>query len=245
MILIPAIDIKNGCCVRLFQGDMAAETVFSRDPVSQARRWEDEGAKKIHLVDLDGAVGQKPKNLVLIEEIIASVSVPVQVGGGIRSMETMEHYLSSGASHVILGTIALENPSLVREACSIWPERIMVGIDARAGKVAVQGWTETTETGTLELASRFEDAGVAAIVFTDISRDGTHGGINLEATKELAEAVSIPVFASGGVSNLADLKALLPLEKFGVTAVISGRALYEGTLSIREANLLFEKKKDL
>ncbi|MDL2286178.1 1-(5-phosphoribosyl)-5-[(5-phosphoribosylamino)methylideneamino]imidazole-4-carboxamide isomerase [Desulfococcaceae bacterium OttesenSCG-928-F15] len=241
MILIPAIDIKNGCCVRLFQGDMDAETVFSKDPVSQAGKWEREGAKRIHLVDLDGAVGQKPKNLELIEKIIASVSVPVQIGGGIRSMETMEHYLSAGASQVILGTLALENPDLVRKACKIWPGRIIVGIDARDGKVAIQGWTETTETRALDLASTFEDAGVSAIIFTDISRDGTHTGINLEATRELAEAVSIPVFASGGVSTLKDLEKLLPLEKSGVAGVISGRALYEGTLSIREANALFEK----
>lgn len=239
MILIPAVDIKNGRCVRLFQGQMDAETVFSQDPVAQARQWEAEGALRIHLVDLDGAVEQKPRNLALIESIVAAVSVPVQVGGGIRSMETISHYLSIGVDRVILGTAALRDPDLVRSACAAWPGRIVVGIDAREGRVAVDGWTETTETTTVELARRFEGAGVAAIIFTDIARDGTHGGVNTEATRALAEAVSIPVIASGGVSTLKDLEVLLPLEACGVEAVISGRALYEGTLTIAEANTLF------
>ncbi|TWI67232.1 1-(5-phosphoribosyl)-5-[(5-phosphoribosylamino)methylideneamino] imidazole-4-carboxamide isomerase [Desulfobotulus alkaliphilus] len=239
MILIPAVDIKNGRCVRLFQGRMDAETVFSHDPVAQARQWEAEGALRIHLVDLDGAVEQKPRNLELIEKIASAVGVPVQVGGGIRSMETISHYLSIGVDRVILGTAALRNPELVRAACADWPGRIVVGIDARAGMVAVDGWVETSETTAIELARRFEGAGVAAIIFTDIGRDGTHGGVNLEETKALAEAVSIPVIASGGVSTLKDLEALLPLEASGVEAVISGRALYEGTLTIAEANTLF------
>lgn len=242
MILIPAVDIKNGRCVRLFQGQMDAETVFSHDPVGQARQWEVEGALRIHLVDLDGAVEQKPRNLGLIEKIVAAVSVPVQVGGGIRSMETIAHYLGIGVDRVILGTAALRDPDLVRSACASWPGRIVVGIDARDGKVAVDGWTETTETTAVDLARRFEGAGVAAIIFTDISRDGTHGGVNLEATRALAEAVSIPVIASGGVSTLEDLAALAPLAPLGVVGVISGRALYEGTLTIADANALFAEK---
>ncbi|MCW7754721.1 1-(5-phosphoribosyl)-5-[(5-phosphoribosylamino)methylideneamino]imidazole-4-carboxamide isomerase [Desulfobotulus sp. H1] len=242
MILIPAVDIKNGRCVRLFQGRMDAETVFSHDPVSQAAQWEAEGARLIHLVDLDGAVEQKPRNLSLIEEILAAVTVPVQVGGGIRSMETISHYLSIGVERIILGTAALRDPELVCSACERWPGRIVVGIDARGGRVAVDGWTETTETASVELAKRFEGVGVAAIIFTDIGRDGTHGGVNIEETRALAEAVSIPVIASGGVSTIRDLEALLPLEASGVTGVISGRALYEGTLSILQANQLFSSR---
>ena len=239
MILIPAVDIKNGQCVRLFQGRMDEETVFSDDPVSQARQWEAEGAARVHLVDLDGAVESRPRNLALIENIVKAVTVPVQVGGGIRDMETIRHYLGIGVHQVILGTVAIENPGLVREAAAEFPGRIVVGIDANDGMVAVDGWTKTTETRAVDLARDFEGAGVSAIIFTDIARDGTHGGVNLEQTRELAESVSIPVIASGGVSTLAHLEELKGIESSGVIGVISGRALYEGTLNIGEANRLF------
>lgn len=238
MILIPAIDLKNGQCVRLFQGDMNAETVFSDDPVSQAQKWEAEGAKRIHIVDLDGAVEQCPRNLALIEKMVAAVTVPVQVGGGIRSMETIRHYLGVGVGQVILGTVAIRDPELVRIACAEFPGQIVVGIDARDGMVAVDGWTETTQVRVEALARQFEGDGVAAIVFTDISRDGTHSGVNIEATRSLAESVSIPIVASGGVSTLDDLAKLAAVADSGIVAVISGRALYEGTLTIPDANRL-------
>lgn len=235
MIVIPAIDIKGGRCVRLQQGRMDRETVFGEDPAAMAKRWAEEGASMIHVVDLDGAVGKKPKNLPSIEGILAAVTVPIQVGGGIRDMDTIGMYAEIGVHRIIIGTEAIRNPALVREACRRYPGRIVVGIDARNGRVAIEGWTETTQTPAVDLARRFEDSGAAAINFTDIHRDGMQTGPNLEATRELAEAVAIPVVASGGVSTLQDIRNLLPLERFGVVGVITGKALYAGTLDLKEA----------
>ncbi len=235
MIVIPAIDLKNGKCVRLLQGRMDAETIFSDDPAAMAQKWADEGAQLIHLVDLDGAIDKQPRNLSAIKAIMAAVRIPVQVGGGIRNMDTIKMYLDSGVARVIIGTEAIRNPELVHGACKKYPQKIIVGIDARNGRVAIEGWTETTTTTAVELAKQFEDAGVAAINFTDIHRDGMHSGPNLEATKQLAQSVSIPVIASGGVSTIQDIRNLLPLAAFGVTGVITGRALYEGTLRLGEA----------
>ncbi|MGD9875150.1 1-(5-phosphoribosyl)-5-[(5-phosphoribosylamino)methylideneamino]imidazole-4-carboxamide isomerase [Desulfococcus sp.] len=235
MIIIPAIDIKNGKCVRLRQGRMDSETVFGEDPAAMALRWEADGAEMIHVVDLDGAVEKKPRNLVSIKRILDAVKIPIQVGGGIRDIETIEMYLSVGIRRIIIGTEAIRNPALVEEACRNHPGRIVVGIDAREGLVAIEGWTETTRTRAVELARRFEQSGVAAINFTDIHRDGMQTGPNLEATRELAESVSIPVVASGGVSTLRDIRNLMPLEPFGVIGVITGKALYAGTLNLKEA----------
>jgi len=235
MIIIPAVDIKNGKCVRLFQGRMDAETVFSHDPAAMAKRWEDEGAEIIHVVDLDGAIEKSPQNLNSICEILKKVAVPVQVGGGIRNMKTIEMFLELGVKRVIIGTEAIKNPVLVKEACKAFPDRIIVGIDARNGWVAIEGWTKTTRITAVDLAKGFEDCGVAAINFTDIHRDGMQTGPNIEETRRLAEAVSIPVVASGGVSTIEDIQNLLPLQEVGVIGVISGRALYDGTLNLKEA----------
>lgn len=235
MIIIPAVDIKDGKCVRLLQGRMDAETVFSDDPAAMAERWAKEGAGMIHLVDLNGAIEKTPKNQSQIKKIVETVDVPVQVGGGIRDIKTIEMYLDLGVDRVIIGTEAVRNPDLVREACRMFPERIVVGIDARNGLVAVEGWTETTNTQAIDFARKFEDSGVVAINFTDIHRDGMQTGPNIEETKHLAESVSIPVVASGGVSTIDDIKNLIPLESSGVTGVITGRALYEGTLNLKEA----------
>jgi len=235
MIIIPAIDIKGGRCVRLLQGRMDKETVYSDDPSAMARRWEKDGAGRLHVVDLDGAVEKSPKNLPQIRSIIDSVEIPVQVGGGIRDMETLRMYLESGVDRVVIGTEAIRNPDLVRQACQAYPDRIVVGIDARNGRVAIEGWTETTDASAVELARRFEDSGVAAINFTDIERDGMRTGPNIAETRRLAESMSIPVVASGGVSSLDDIKALLPLAPFGVVGVIIGKALYDGNVDLPEA----------
>jgi len=235
MIVIPAIDIKNGKCVRLQQGRMDRETVFGEDPAAMARRWEVDGAEMIHVVDLDGAIEKKPRNLVSIKRILDAVKIPIQVGGGIRDIATIEMYLSVGIRRIIIGTEAIRNPALVQAACRKYPGRIVVGIDARKGLVAIEGWIETTQTRAVDLARRFEQSGVVAINFTDIHRDGMQTGPNLEATRELAESVSIPVVASGGVSTLKDIRNLIPLEPFGVIGVITGKALYAGTLNLKEA----------
>jgi phosphoribosylformimino-5-aminoimidazole carboxamide ribotide isomerase len=235
MIVIPAIDIKNGKCVRLQQGRMDRETVFGEDPSAMARRWEGDGAEMIHVVDLDGAVEKKPKNLASIKKILDTVKVPLQVGGGIRDIDTIGMYVDVGVQRIIIGTEAIRNPSLVQEACKRYPGRIVVGIDARNGLVAIEGWTETTRTQAVDLARMFEDSGVAAINFTDIHRDGMQTGPNLEATQKLAESISIPVVASGGVSTLMDIQNLIPLEPSGVIGVITGKALYAGTLDLKEA----------
>lgn len=240
MIVIPAVDIKNGRCVRLFQGQMDAETVFSDDPLAMAKRWEEEGARCLHIVDLDGAVDRTPRNLDLIAKIVKSVSMPVYVGGGIRDMETLDMYLGIGVSKVILGTAAIKNPELVKQACEKYPGRIILGIDARNGMVAIDGWLETTDVSAVDLAKQFEGLGVAAINFTDIHRDGTQKGPNIEETRKLAESVDIPVVASGGVSSITDIRNLKPLESVGVTGVITGRALYDGTLNLAEAMAVAE-----
>ena len=235
MIVIPAIDIKNGRCVRLEQGRMDRETIFGEDPSAMARQWQSQGASLIHLVDLDGAVSKTPRNQSVVASIVAEVSVPLQLGGGIRDMETIEMYFELGVQRIVIGTEAIRNPELVRDAGRRFPGRMVVGIDARKGLVAIEGWTETTETTAIDLARRFEDCGVAAINFTDIHRDGMQTGPNIEATGKLAEAVSIPVVASGGVSNLDDIRNLRPLEAIGVEGVITGRALYSGALDLKAA----------
>jgi phosphoribosylformimino-5-aminoimidazole carboxamide ribotide isomerase len=235
MIIIPAVDIKDGRCVRLLQGMMDRETVFSNDPTAMAKRWEALGAELIHLVDLNGAVDKKPRNLATIESISAGVKVPLQLGGGIRDMATIEKYVGIGVSRIVLGTEAIRNPDFVIQAARTFPERIVVGIDARNGYVAIEGWTETTGTTAIDLARRFEDVGIAAINFTDIHRDGMQSGPNLEATRQLAEAVSIPIVASGGVSTIDDIRNLLPLEAVGVQGVITGKALYSGSLDLKDA----------
>jgi phosphoribosylformimino-5-aminoimidazole carboxamide ribotide isomerase len=235
MIIIPAVDIKAGRCVRLLQGREDSETVFSDDPSAMALRWEAEGAERLHIVDLDGAFAKGPQNMGAIRQIIEKIQVPLQLGGGIRNMETIALYLDLGISRVIIGTEAIKNPQLVKEACHAFPARIMVGIDARNGMVAIEGWTQTTEKLAIEVAKQLEGYGVAGIVFTDIHKDGMQTGPNIEETKRLAEAVSVPVIASGGVSNVRDIEALAKLEPLGVEGVITGRALYENTLTMAEA----------
>ncbi len=247
MLIIPAVDIKNGKCVRLFQGRFDSETVFSDDPAAMAKRWENEGAEVIHVIDLDGAVEKSPKNLNSIERIIESVEAYIQVGGGIRTAKTAKMYLDLGVKRVIIGTEAIKNPDFVKDSCKAFPDQIVVGIDARDGLVAIEGWTETTRIKAVDLARRFEDCGVAAINFTDIHRDGMETGPNIEATRRIAEAVSIPVVASGGVSTIEDIKKLMPLEAVGVVGVITGRALYSGSLSLKEAikvSTLTERKQN-
>jgi phosphoribosylformimino-5-aminoimidazole carboxamide ribotide isomerase len=235
MIIIPAIDIKNGKCVRLAQGRMDRETIFSDDPTAMAKRWVDEGAKLIHVVDLDGAIKKQPQNLASVKSILDTVPVDIQMGGGIRNRTTVEELVTLGVKRVIIGTEAIRNPQLVKDLCQTFPDRIIVGIDARDGLVAIEGWTETTRVTAVDLAKRFEDCGVAAINFTDIHRDGMQTGANIEETRRLADAVSIPVVASGGVSTIDDIKKLLPLEASGVVGVITGKALYTGSLRLKEA----------
>jgi phosphoribosylformimino-5-aminoimidazole carboxamide ribotide isomerase len=235
MILFPAIDLKDGVVVRLEQGDMARVTVFNRDPAAQAHEFEAEGFRHLHVVDLDGAFAGKPRNAGAIERILETVGLCVQLGGGIRDMATIEGWLEKGVDRVIIGTAAVRDPALVKEAAQKFPKRVAVGLDARDGKVATQGWAETSELTALELARRFEDAGVAAIIYTDISRDGLLKGLNLEATIALAEAVSIPVVASGGLASIADVKALLEPRAKKLQGAIAGRALYDGRLDAGEA----------
>jgi phosphoribosylformimino-5-aminoimidazole carboxamide ribotide isomerase len=235
MLIIPAVDIKNGKCVRLLQGRMDAETIFGDDPAAMAERWAGAGAELIHVVDLDGAIDQKPRNAEIIRTIVRRVGAPIQVGGGIRSLETIGWYLDLGVDRVVIGTEAIRNPDMVKDACRRFPNRVVVGIDARNGRVAIEGWTEDTGVSAIQLAKTFEDSGVAAINFTDIHRDGMQTGPNIEETRKLAESVSIPIVASGGVHTLDDIRNLLPLETASVTGVITGRALYSGTLDLREA----------
>jgi phosphoribosylformimino-5-aminoimidazole carboxamide ribotide isomerase len=235
MMIIPAIDIKNGKCVRLLQGRMDAETVFSNDPSAMARQWENQGAEMLHVVDLNGAIDKSPQNLMSIQQIVQAIHIPVQLGGGIRDLQTVQLYFDIGIAKVVIGTEAIRNPSLVRQACKDHPGRIVVGIDARKGRVAIEGWTETTDILAMDLARQFEDCGVAAINFTDIHRDGMQTGPNIAETRQLAEAVRIPIVASGGVSTLEDIRNLLPLSKSGVIGVITGKALYSGTLNLKDA----------
>ncbi len=235
MILFPAIDLKDGQCVRLKLGEMDQATVFNDDPAAQARLFQAQGFKYLHIVDLNGAFEGKPVNAAAVDAILKAITIPAQLGGGIRNLETIEMWLGKGVRRVILGTIAVRNPDLVRDACKKFPDRIAVGIDAKGGKVAVEGWAETSELTAIDLARRFEDVGVAAIIYTDIERDGVLKGLNLPATAELARAVSIPVIASGGLASIDDIKALTKREYAMLEGAISGRALYDGRIDPKEA----------
>lgn len=235
MILFPAIDLKDGQCVRLIQGEMDAATVFNDDPAAQARQFQDQGFEYLHMVDLNGAFEGKPVNGAAVESILQSITIPAQLGGGIRDMATISAWLEKGITRVILGTVAVKNPDLVREACKEFPGKIAVGIDARGGMVAIEGWAETSTTSAMELAKMFEFAGVTAIIYTDIERDGVLQGLNLEATEELARTVSIPVIASGGLASVDDVRKLMREEYSILEGAISGRALYDGRLDAKEA----------
>ncbi len=241
MILFPAIDLKDGQCVRLVQGDMDRATVFSDTPAEQAKVFESQGFEWLHLVDLNGAFEGKPVNGAAVEDILKTVSLPAQLGGGIRSLAQIEAWLDKGIARVILGTAALRNPDLVKEACKKWPGKIAVGIDAKDGFVAVEGWAEVSDIQALDLARQFEDAGVAAIIYTDIARDGAMQGMNVEGTAHLANSVGIPVIASGGVTNLDDLTALKKVNAPGIIGVISGRAIYDGRLDPAQALALLKE----
>ncbi len=235
MILFPAIDLKDGECVRLKLGDMERVTVFNDNPAAQAKAFEDQGFEYLHIVDLNGAFEGKPVNGAAVEAILAAITIPAQLGGGIRDLETIAMWLDKGISRVILGTVAVRNPELVIEACKRFPGKIAVGIDARDGKVAIEGWDELSEMTAIDLARKFEDAGVSAIIYTDIARDGILKGLNFEGTRALADAVSIPVIASGGLASLDDIRELIKPENTKLEGAISGRALYDGRLDPDEA----------
>lgn len=242
MILYPAIDLKDGQCVRLIKGELDQATVFSDDPAAQARIFQDQGFEYLHIVDLNGAFEGKPVNGEAVDKILQSVSIPVQLGGGIRDMATIEAWLQKGVSRVILGTVAVTEPDLVREACDKFPDKIAVGIDARNGMVAIEGWAEQSATAAMDLAMLFEFAGVAAIVYTDIDRDGVLQGLNLEATAQLAQTVSIPVIASGGLACIEDVRNLMKPENSMLAGAIAGRALYDGRLNPTEALALLRSQ---
>lgn len=237
MLIIPAIDLKDGQCVRLKQGLMDQATVFSDHPAHMARHWIDQGARRLHLVDLNGAFAGKPKNAPAIKAILDEVGdeVPVQLGGGIRDLDTIERCLDDGISYVIIGTAAVKNPGFLRDACSAFPGQIIVGLDAKEGKVATDGWSKMTGHDVVDLARKYEDYGVEAVVYTDIGRDGMLSGINIEATVRLAQALTIPVIASGGLSSVDDVKALCAVESEGIIGSIAGRAIYDGSLDFRAA----------
>lgn len=235
MILFPAIDLKDGVCVRLEQGDMGRATVFNRDAAAQALGFEAEGFEYLHVVDLDGAFAGRPVNARAIERILESVPLPVQLGGGIRDMATIAAWLEKGVNRIIIGTAAVKDPDLVKQAAREWPNRIAVGLDARDGRAAVQGWAETSDLSALEIARRFEDAGVSAIIHTDISRDGLLKGLNLDATVALADAITVPVIASGGLASMEDIRRLLQPRAKKLSGAIAGRALYDGRLNAAEA----------
>lgn len=243
MLLIPAIDLKEGQCVRLKQGLMDEATVFSDQPAHMARHWYNQGARRLHLVDLDGAFAGKPQNMDAIKNILAEIpaSVPVQVGGGIRDLATIEHYLTLGLQYVIIGTAAVKNPELVEEACRLFPDQIIVGLDAKEGRVAINGWAQTTEYSVIEWARRFDAAGVNSIIYTDIGRDGMMNGINIEATCALADAINIPVIASGGLSHMDDVKALCAVADHHIIGAITGRAIYEGSLDFAQAQAVADQ----
>jgi phosphoribosylformimino-5-aminoimidazole carboxamide ribotide isomerase len=237
MQIIPAIDIKDGLCVRLRQGEMHTATVFSEDPAAMAQHWLEQGAQRLHLVDLNGAVAGVPKNEHTIREIVSVIGeeIPVQLGGGIRDLDTIERYLDDGITYVVIGTAAVKNPGFLHDACYAFPGHIIVGLDARNGKVATDGWSKMTGHDVIDLGHKFQDYGVEAIIYTDIGRDGMLTGINVEATVKLARALTIPVIASGGVGSLKDIEDLLPYEKDGIIGAIAGRALYEGKIDYRTA----------
>jgi phosphoribosylformimino-5-aminoimidazole carboxamide ribotide isomerase len=232
---IPAVDLKGGRCVRLRQGRMDDETVFGHDPAAIALRWQEAGAKRLHVVDLDGAVGGAPANAPAIADICRALAIPVQLGGGVRGLDGLARALDLGVDRVILGTLAAKDPELALTAAARWPGRVVIGIDAKDGMVAVQGWTESSSLHFLNLAQRFDVAEIAAIVFTDIARDGMHSGPNLDSTRQLCESVSRPVIAAGGVHDLDDVRRLLALAPLGLTGFITGRAIYEGTLDLAQA----------
>ena len=244
MILYPAIDLKGGQCVRLVHGDMNQATVFNTDPAAQARVFESQGFEFLHLVDLDGAFAGKPVNARAVEAIRAAVKMPVQLGGGIRDLATIEGWLSHGISRVIIGTAAVRDPALVREAARLYPGKVAIGVDARDGKVAVQGWAEATQLTAVDIGRRFEDAGVAAIIFTDIGRDGVMTGVNIESTIALAESLSIPVIASGGLASIEDVRRLLRPDCRKISGAISGRALYDGRLDPAAALRLIRESRE-
>lgn len=244
MILFPAIDLKSGSCVRLVRGDMAQATIFNDNPAEQALAFQRQGFEYLHLVDLDGAFAGKPVNAEAVKKILESVSIPVQLGGGIRDLRTVERWLEKGIERVIVGTAAVRDPDLVREAARLYPGRIAVGIDARDGLVAIEGWAKIAQMSAIELGRRFEDAGVAAIVYTDISRDGVMKGLNIEATLALADATSIAVIASGGLASLADVARLLEPDCARLAGAITGRALYDGRLDAGEALALIKNRAD-
>jgi phosphoribosylformimino-5-aminoimidazole carboxamide ribotide isomerase len=244
MLIIPALDIKDGHCVRLKQGKMSETTVFSEDPVGMARHWQSEGARRLHLIDLNGAAAGKPKNEAVIRAILKALdgSVPVQLGGGIRDLDTIEHYLDLGASFVIIGTAAVKNPGFLQDACTAFSGHIIVALDAKDGKVAVEGWSKMTGHAVVDLAKKFEDYGIEAIIYTDIGRDGMLTGVNIDATLKLAHELRVPVIASGGVTGLEDIKALCKAESEGVTGVVTGRAIYQGTLDFKKAQAEADKQ---
>ena len=240
MQIIPAIDIKDGNCVRLKQGEMHSATVFSEDPAAMAQHWLEQGAKRLHLVDLNGAIAGKPKNELAIREIASVVGeeIPVQLGGGIRDLDTIERYLDDGVTYVVIGTAAVKNPGFLHDACYAFPGHIIVGLDARDGKVATDGWSKMTGHDVIDLARKFEDYGVEAIIYTDIGRDGMLTGVNIEATVGLARQLSAPIIASGGVTNLDDVRALCAVQSDGIVGAITGRAVYEGSLDFAAAQKL-------
>jgi phosphoribosylformimino-5-aminoimidazole carboxamide ribotide isomerase len=237
MLIIPAIDLKDGHCVRLKQGDMNQSTIFSEAPADMAAHWLDQGARRLHLVDLNGAFAGKPQNLAAIKAILAEVGdeIPVQLGGGIRDLDTIEKYIDAGISYVIIGTAAVKNPGFLRDACTAFGGHIIVGLDAKEGKVATDGWSKLTGHEVVDLAQKFQDWGVESIIYTDIGRDGMLSGVNVEATVKLAQALTIPVIASGGLSNIADIEALCAVEDEGIEGVIAGRAIYSGDLDFAAA----------
>ena len=243
MLLIPAIDLKDGHCVRLIQGDMDQSTIFSEDPADMALQWVNKGARRLHLVDLNGAFAGKPQNYSAIRSILKAVGddIPVQLGGGIRDLDTIEKYIDGGIRYVIIGTAAVKNPGFLKDACSAFGGHIIVGLDAKDGKVATDGWSKLTGHEVVDLAKKFEDYGVESIIYTDIGRDGMLSGINIEATVKLAQALSIPVIASGGLSNIQDIEKLCAVEDEGIEGVICGRAIYSGDLDFEQAQALADE----
>lgn len=242
MLIIPAIDLKDGQCVRLRQGLMDDSTVFSDDPVAMAARWVEAGCRRLHLVDLNGAFAGEPINGAVVTAIAAAYpDLPIQIGGGIRTLKTIEHYINAGVSYVIIGTKAVKEPEFVAEACAAFPGKVIVGLDARDGLVATDGWAEVSEVRATDLARRFESDGVAAIVYTDIARDGMMQGVNVEATVAMAQASSIPVIASGGITDIQDIRALMNVAHTGICGAITGRAIYEGTLDVAAAQRLCDE----
>jgi phosphoribosylformimino-5-aminoimidazole carboxamide ribotide isomerase len=241
MILYPAIDLKDGACVRLLRGNMKEVTVYNTDPVEQAREFAGQGFEWLHMVDLNGAIEGHSVNEATIETVLKAIDIPIQLGGGIRTLAAIENWLARGVARVVLGTVALHDPALVQDACKNFPGKVAVSVDSRSGYVAVSGWVETSQVKALDLALRMEDAGVAAIIFTDINRDGAMGGVNLQATVDLAFALETPVIASGGVSSLSDLKAIIAQKASGIAGVISGRAFYDGRIDPEAALALFRQ----